>query len=456
MTGTDDSGSAPIDWLDDTTVARALGHAWCDTAPNELLTELAALGGRMVGSDGEGESAVIVCDAFDTAGVRDVSLSPFALTAWYRGDTSLTVRSPVERSFEAIALPYSPSDQVKAPLVDVGYGTPSEIDDAAVDGAVALASTDTPPRHGRFVHRQESYGHAIEAGALGFVFANHVAGQLPPTGTLRSGNVGDIPGVGVSHETGEWLRRYADDGGQIELSVSAATGPAQGHNVTGVLGPDTDEEVLVLAHHDAHDITEGGLDNGCGVTTLVAAARVLAAFEDDLDCQVRLVATSGEEVGLLGAEALADRLDLDDLRVVVNVDGAGRFRDLQAFAHASEPVAALVNRVADAVDHPVTVRSSPHPHSDHWPFLRAGVPALQLHSHSGERGRGLTHTRADTRDKADDRAIREHGMLAALLVRTIADADLPRHDQAALAAAFRDANYETGMRAMGEWPDRWD
>lgn len=454
MTPPDDHRDS-LDWLDDKAVQQALGRAWLDTAPTELLTELTALENRMAGSEGERESAALLRDGFAAAGVRSPSLSPFTLLAWHRGETTLSITAPVERSFEAIALPYSPEAALDAPLVDVGYGTPEEIDDADVEGAVVLASTDTPPRHGRFVHRQESYGHAIEAGAVGFIFANHVEGQLPPTGALRSGRVGELPGIGVSYETGEWLRRYAAEGGAVELSVDVTTAAGTAHNVIGHLGPDTDEQVVVLAHHDAHDITAGGLDNGCGVATLVAAARVLAAFEADLDCRVRLVATSGEEIGLLGAEALADDLDLDSIRAVVNLDGVGRFRNLQAYAHGSPEMRELVDDLADAVDHPISVYPEPHPHSDHWPFLRNGVPVLQLHSDSGERGRGFTHTRADTRDKADDRAIREHGMLAALLIRSVATADLSHLSVANLAEAFREQSYERGLRAMGDWPAHW-
>jgi hypothetical protein len=86
------------------------------------------------------------------------------------------------------------------------------------------------------------------------------------------------------------------------------------------------------------------------------------------------------------------------------------------------------------------------------------VPALQLHSDSGDRGRGWGHTHADTRDKVDDRNVREHAVLTALLVAEFAapERDLPRLDRDELAAAFREADFETGMRAADLWPDGWE
>ena len=464
--------------LDDDAAA-ALGRAWVDDRPWSLLTDLTALGSRMGGSEGEARAAELVGDALRDAGARDVCEEPFEMTRWERGGAELRLTDPHERAFPAIALPYSPSGEVTGELVDVGHGTPSEIDGADVVGGVAIASTTTPSG-GRFVHRMEKFGHALDAGAAAFVFRNHVPGQLPPTGALKFGEEAAAPAVGVSKETGEWLAEYAAEGGSVRLSVEADTRPGESRNVVGRLGPDrtdardepdgraaasgdsapaapeSDGEVLLLAHVDAHDIGEGALDNGCGVAVAVAAVRILDAMGDELDAPVRVVGVGSEEIGLLGSERLSAATDLERVKAVVNVDGAGRHRDLVAMTHTSGATAAVARRVADRTRHPITVDADPHPFSDQWPFVRRGVPALQLHSDSGERGRGWGHTRADTRDKVDDRIVREHAMLAALLVAELAGREVPRLDADALATAFRDADFETGMRAADLWPAAWE
>ncbi|SFR60484.1 MULTISPECIES: M28 family metallopeptidase [Halorubrum] len=470
-------------------LAPALGATWTEDEPWRFLTDLTAIGSRMAGSEGERRAAGLVADAFERAGLADVRAEPFDLPAWERGSASLDVTvsgrdgEPATRSFEALALPYSPSGRVAGELVDVGYGTPAEIDERDVEGRIAVASTTTP-EGGRFVHRMEKFGYAVEAGAVGFVFVNHVDGQLPPTGSLTFGEEAEAVAVGVSKETGAWLREYAVGGtvggaergsvggavdtasqgttggsgsvARAELSVEASTTPGESRNVIGRAGPDTDERVLLLAHYDAHDIAEGALDNGCGIATVATAAEVLA--DAALPLGVDVVAVGAEEVGLLGAEHLADRLDLDRVKGVVNVDGAGRFRDLVALAHASTAAASVAEAVSTATRRPIEVDAQPHPFSDQWPFVRRGVPALQLHSDSGDRGRGWGHTHADTRDKVDDRNVREHAMLIALLVVEFAapERDLPRLDRDELAAAFREADFETGMRAADLWPADWD
>ena len=453
-------------------LAPALGRTWTDGEPWRFLTDLTAIGSRMAGSDGERRAAGVVAEAFERAGLADVDTEPFELDAWERESAALRVRIPnrdvadgeTVREFESIALPYSPAGAVAGELVDVGYGTPAEIDERGVEGRIAVASTTTPPG-GRFVHRMEKFGYAIDAGAVGFVFVNHLDGQLPPTGSLTFGGEADAVAVGVSKETGAWLREYAvGEGGsgvtdgdsvEAEVAVEATTEPGESRNVVGRAGPDTEERLLLLAHYDGHDIAEGALDNGCGIATAATAARILT--EADLPIGVDVVAVGAEEVGLLGAEHLAETVDLDRVRGVINVDGAGRHRDLVALAHASDAAASIAESVSAATRQPIAVDAEPHPFSDQWPFVRRGVPALQLHSDSGDRGRGWGHTHADTRDKVDDRNVREHAMLTALLVCEFAapERDAPRLDRDDLAAAFRDADFETGMRAADLWPDDW-
>ena len=453
--------------------APALGATWTDDGPWRFLTDLTAIGSRMAGSEGERRAADLVADAFERAGLADVRTEAFDLPAWERGSALLDVTvsgrdgEPTTRSFEALALPYSPAGSVSGELVDVGYGTPSEIDERDVAGRIAVASTTTPSG-GRFVHRMEKFGYAIDSGAVGFVFVNHLDGQLPPTGSLTFGEEAEAVAVGVSKETGAWLREYAVGGegtgpadagavAQVELSVEASTTPGESRNVVGTAGPDTDERVLLLAHYDAHDIAEGALDNGCGITTVATAARYLA--DCDLGCPVWLAGVGCEETGLLGAEALADSLDPERVRAVVNVDGAGRHRDLRALTHGSDALGALAERVVTDAGQPCHVSETPHPYSDHWPFLRAGVPSLQLHSQpaSGhERGRGWGHTAADTRDKADPRTLRDHAVLTTLLVAALTHEPVPRVDTDDIRETLVGAGAESGMRAAGVWPDDWN
>jgi Zn-dependent M28 family amino/carboxypeptidase len=447
----------------DDTAERLLGRAFTDPYPESFLADLTDVENRMGGHPGEREAAALVAEAFE-ASVGDAREEPFDVRRWTRGTTELAA-GPADgegRTFEAIALPYSPPVDLRAPLVDAGYGSPAELDERDVRGAVVLAEQGGSGE--RHAHRMEKFGHAAASGAEAFVLVNDTEGGLPVTGTLRFGDEAAIPGIGVSHETGERLRRYAADSGEATLRVNARTDDATARNVVA-RRPGTGERdgtVLVVAHYDAHDVGEGALDNGCGTAILVEVARLLADL--NLPCDVTFAAVSCEETGLTGSRALAESLvPAADIRAVVNVDGAGRARNLRAYTHGSTAIESLVERVAKATDHPVGVEPRPHPYSDHWYFLRRGVPCLQLHSEPaddhqpwGPRGKPVVHTRADTLDKVAFRDVREHAGLTALLVRELARRERPpRVDTAHLAEQLREADAERGMRAAGVWPEGW-
>ena len=61
-----------------------------------------------------------------------------------------------------------------------------------------------------------------------------------------------------------------------------------------------------------------------------------------------------------------------------------------------------------------------------------------------------------SRDKVDDRNLREHGALTALLVDELASMDADRLDTESLAETFREVEFETGMKAASLWPDGWE
>ncbi|MFD1526885.1 PA domain-containing protein, partial [Halolamina salina] len=171
------------------------------------LEELVDVGNRMAGQTGEAAGAEIIREAFEDAGLRNPHIEEFEIPGWWRGSSSLTVESPNERvhegSHQVVALPGTPAGEATAPIVDVGDGTYEEFEakSAELDGAIAMATSDTPESADRWLHRMEKYVNAADHGAVAFVFRNHIEGALPPTGEVGYNNrPGPIPAVGVSKE----------------------------------------------------------------------------------------------------------------------------------------------------------------------------------------------------------------------------------------------------------------
>lgn len=438
-----------------------VGDAYTSTFAWETLESLVEVGNRMAGQEGEREGAAVVADAFETAGLREVETDEFEIPGWWRGSSSLTLDDPHARTFEAdhevIALPGTPAGEVSGEVVDVGYGTSEEFEDADVAGKVAMASSDTPEDHNRWLHRMEKYVAAAEAGAVGFVFRNHVEGCLPPTGEVGYHNrPGPIPAVGVSKEVGARLARYCeDDEATATLSVECRNEPTTSRNVEAVVGPADPEtpEVLVTAHVDAHDVAEGANDNGAGSALVAEVGRLLARVEDDLDARVRLVTFGSEEIGLWGAYHWAESHDLDAVKAVVNVDGAGGSRNLGIGANEFDALAEAFEDATDALGVPLSRNDTISPHGDQWAFVQEGVPAVMAHAESEGTGRGWGHTHADTLDKLDPRDLRAMAATLTACVFEIADDDreLSHRSREQVRDAIDDG-YVAELKRGGRWP----
>jgi len=417
------------------------------------LETLVDIGNRMAGQPGEMAGLEATRDAFADAGARDARVETFDLAGWERGSSSIATPTTEE---ECIALPRGPEGEVTAELIDLGAGLPADFERHDVEGKIVLATSDVPDYFDRYIHRTEKYQYAVEGGAAAFVYANHVPGQLPPTGSVNGsdgGPYGDIPAVGVSAETGARLARRFD-GDEVTVRVDCETPETESGNAVAELGPDTEEMVILSSHVDAHDIAEGARDNGAGTATIVEVAKALAAREDDLETRVKCIAYGAEEVGLVGSELEAENADLDAIKGIVNVDSNMGERTLELTTHRFDELDAAAERVSERFDHPIATVPRMVPHSDHWPFVRWGVPGYMVSSKSESAGRGWGHTSADTLDKLESRNLREQAILLTDLVVEIADdsVEIPHEAPETMAGYLKEEDQAIGMKKTNGWP----
>jgi Zn-dependent M28 family amino/carboxypeptidase len=183
------------------------------------------------------------------------------------------------------------------------------------------------------------------------------------------------------------------------VTVSSRVRRVAAANVVARLpGADTavaSEAVLFTAHYDhkgigvavADDsVYNGAEDNASGVAAMLGAAQALASMTPRPRRTVLFIATTAEESGLLGSEAyVADPLvPLARTAAVLNLDVTnvrGRTRDIWALGVDRSTLGAVFEAAARAESLVVSgvpdVRGSFF-RSDHFPFARAGVPALSL------------------------------------------------------------------------------
>jgi Iap family predicted aminopeptidase len=424
---------------------RILGEIWTSDEPYQVLRELVdEIGHRFGGSESERLGAEFLKRKMEQYGLENVRIDEFAMAGWERGSAALQLVEPVERSFSCVAMPYCPSADLTAELLDVGAGELADFERLKdqVRGRIVISAAETNKPGERGSHRTDKFGWAIERGALGYIYINQNPGMLHITGSITGRNPGGstaadreapIPGVGVSWEAGSTILRLMERGGgkaKAHLKLENRTYESVSRNVIGeIVGSEKPDEVILMGgHFDGHDISQAAGDDGAGAVTGLEAARALAPLKGQLKRTVRLICFGSEEIGLIGAFHHAKTTDPDSYRFVMNLDGAGRGAGGQEQLTLSgwPELSAWVERWSNEHHYDFSLKDELNSHSDHYPFALRGIPNGTLNARdtsAGMIGRGWGHTEADTFDKIQLRGLQMSAALVARLVLAMAQED---------------------------------
>jgi Zn-dependent M28 family amino/carboxypeptidase len=173
-------------------------------------------------------------------------------------------------------------------------------------------------------------------------------------------------------------------------------------NVIGVLKGANEKEAVAISAHwdhfgtrapapgdapDADRINNGAYDNASGCASVLAIVQALTRAGSKPGRSIYVVFTTAEESGLLGSEYFATHSPLPMAQFVanINVDGAnylGKTKDLVMLGADRSTLGVALNELAAARGRVVGVDTHPERgyffRSDHFPFAKAGVPALSL------------------------------------------------------------------------------
>ena len=187
-------------------------------------------------------------------------------------------------------------------------------------------------------------------------------------------------------------------------------------------------------------IYNGALDNAAGVATMLEAARQFAAQPQRPRRSVLFIANTGEERGLLGADYYASHPTVPSQSIVGVVDLdmpllLYPFADVTAFGADHSTIGASVAEAGRSMG--IAVSADPMPQeaiftrSDHYMFVRRGVPAILLmtgHANGGKAhweaylGKTYHSTADDLGQKIDWDAGARYAMLNYRIARAMADA----------------------------------
>jgi len=412
-------------------VERVLGDIYSSAEPLDLVVELCdEYDSRWPGSGMDKQSCEYMAGKMRGYGLENVHLEKFTIPGWIRDTSSLSVTEPKSKEIDCIALPMSSEGVVEAELVYLGAG-PLEIYEKRkdeIEGKIVMVNSGNPRGMSRYLHRSEKYQRSVLAGAAGWIFMNHYPAYGPPTGGISP----IIPAVGVSYEDGMYLVRMLERKGEVKLRLETKCRnlDVDTWNVVGDLKgtAGSDEWLVYGAHYEGHDIAVGALDDATGAAVVMELGRTLAKEKEHLKHNIRFICFGAEEIGLYGSRAYCEAHPdfMKKIRFMMNFDAAGRAGRQGFCLHGWPQLEPLFKETIDEIGVDLPLWSRVGPYSDHWPFLLQGVATATMGDpdEAAKRGgRGFGHTKYDTVDKVDLRAMRECAGNAAVLAFKILNMD---------------------------------
>jgi len=336
-------------------------------------------------------------------------------------------RRPLHGGSDYLPILDSPSADIQAPIVFVGYGLsdPSQgIDEYAgldVRNKIVLFLRGKPPTYRGTVSHPDKERLAKHHGAVAYLT---VTGPTLTAYEQRRGITGrpsafysttesahQLPGAWISTQTAETIlqegskakkslqalqeeihrtgtSRSIETEAQVQLKWTSHLANGALFNIASIIRgsqPNGDEAVLVGAHrdhfgHQAGLLFAGADDNASGTAVLLEVARVLALAPAAPRRSILFLSFSGEEQGLLGSRLYLSQpiVPLPKTIGMVNVDhaGVGNGRLTVGVTGFEKNRAQDIGQLAGLSDKLDLFGFFPG--GDHVPFKEAGVPTITV------------------------------------------------------------------------------
>src|SRR3984957_6422453 len=419
------------------------GNATLDSPAFQLLTELSdEVGARVTGSP-EAQRAIEWSAAkMKSIGLDNVHTEKWNLwKGWTRGPAEAVMLAPLHRPLAISAMGWTgstPAGGVDADIASANlFDLEAETKNASkFRGKIVYVVAQGKPKqsfwtifgnYASFLRQLHAAGAvAVIGGDFGF---KPEGMHLTHTGILGFSVDEEIPVVSMAKEDEGQIDRYLAEGKSVRLHVNIqnkfANGPVESANVVGeVAGREHPEQVVVIgAHLDSWDLSEGTTDNGVGVASVLAAADAIVKSGVRPRRTMRFVLWTGEEQGFGGSLAYmkqhASEIK-DHVAAVVLDNGQGPIKEFQLGGR--DDLIASFDPFADSLENirDIKVTAEMELESDTAPFILAGLPGINLAQDPAEY-KFTHHSEADALEAVKPDVLTQDATIMALTAYWLAD-----------------------------------
>jgi Iap family predicted aminopeptidase len=402
-----------------------IGSAFTGNQSYDLLEQMCdQAGGRLVGSPANERAMAILSQALRRIGFVPAT-EQFEIAGWIRADDEVMIVNPMQRRLRAVAL--GNVDQhpaFEARLVFAGQGYTEDYDTLDVRGNISVVISQSTPNRPPPL-RYEAIEFAAKKGAKGILFVNDTPGGLTLAGMSNFQGVPSlIPAYSITLEEGQWLVRLLKKSISVtaRMTTKSRCEKLQTGNIVASLPGRIKSKIVLGAHFDSWDVSQGAIDNGIGSGILFDVARILKTYSPQNYYSLEFVWFNGEETGLWGSKDYVKRHKNDDIAAMINMDMTGSPTGINAMGFdAAVPFLTDLVKKLNGFELRNGISSIPGTNSDHEPFMLQGYPTFSVDGYLDENRVKYYHDFADTFDKVSKTYLSEAAAVVSVLASELAN-----------------------------------
>jgi len=434
--GPEEDGTKPA-------LTRIAGEGLMDSHAFQYLTELSDdIGPRVTSSLGAQKATEWGVAKMKSIGLQNVHAEKWTMwKGWTRGTAQAEMLVPVRHPLTIDAMGWTGSTPQGGAEGDIATANLFNLDEELKDtsrfrGKIVMMKPEGDPKKsfwlifaqfGDFINALQKAGAVAVIGGQGGFKSEGM--HLTHTGILGFAADFALPVVDMSNEDQSQIERFLAAGKTVRIHIEVQNkftdGPVESANVVGEIpGRERPEEIVVVgAHLDSWDLSEGTTDNGTGSSSVLAAADAIMKSGQRPRRTMRFILFTGEEQGLLGSLAYVKQHASEmknHIGAVVLDSGQGPVKEFQlggrddllpafeAFSHSIEDIRDV--KVTDKLEFG----------TDTGPFILAGLPGINLDQDSPDY-KYTHHSAADALEEVKPEVLAQNSTVMALAAFWLAD-----------------------------------
>jgi carboxypeptidase Q len=434
--GPEEDGTKPA-------LTRIAGEGLMDSHAFQYLTELSDdIGPRVTSSPGAQKATDWGVARMKSLGLQNVRAEKWTMwKGWARGTAQAELLAPVRHTLTIDAMGWTGSTPPGGAEGEVVTANLFNLDEELKDTArfhskIVMMKPEGDPKKnfwlifaqfGDFIKALQRAGAIAVIGGQGGFKAEGM--HLTHTGILGFAADFGLPVVDMTNEDQSQIERFLAAGKPVRIRIDVQNkftdGPVESANVVGeITGREHPEEILVVgAHLDSWDLSQGTTDNGTGSTSVLAAAEAILKSGERPRRTIRFVLFTGEEQGLLGSLAYVKQHASEmknHIAAIVLDAGQGPVKEFQLGGR--DDVLPAFQRFANSLEdiREIKVNDKLEFGTDTGPFILAGLPGINLDQDSPEY-KYTHHSAADSLEEVKADVLAQNATVMALTAFWLAD-----------------------------------